>query len=433
MSNGQTGAKPTMTAPFTAGADTAPAAAKTRRPAPPDATAPTTQWPVVAIGVALAVVLALVIGLGHGPRQLALFALGLGLGIGLFHSRFGFTSAWRQFVAVGQGRALRAHTILIGASAILFTPILAGGTGFGGVKVSGSVAPFGLSVAIGAFLFGIGMQVGGACASGTLFAVGSGQTSIVLTLAGFVVGGTAGAATMDFWSNLPAVGSVSLAESRLGYGGALAVTLAVLALIAAVTLWVERLRTPPPIAPLPVVRGWTRVLRGSWPLWVGALVLAVLNTLVLLTSGSAWGVTSAFALWGSKIYSAFGGDPSGWAFWSGPRESVLQGSVFEDITSLTDFGIMVGALIASAAAGAFALHRRIPGRLALGAMIGGVVMGYGSRMAYGCNIGAYLDGIASGSLHGWLWGAAALVGTYAGLKLRPLFGHTNPKPTDSVC
>jgi hypothetical protein len=175
------------------------------------------------------------------------------------------------------------------------------------------------------------------------------------------------------------------------------------------------------------------VLRGSWPLWVGALVLAVLNAVVLMTSGSAWGITSAFALWGSKIYSAFGGDPSGWAFWSGPRAGVLHGSVFNDVTSLTDFGIMVGALIASAVAGAFALHRRIPGRLALGAVIGGVIMGYGSRMAYGCNIGAYLDGIASGSLHGWLWGLMALAGTWVGLKLRPLFGHTNPQPTDSVC
>jgi uncharacterized membrane protein YedE/YeeE len=381
----------------------------------------------------MAVALALLIWLGHGPRQLALFSLGLGLGVSLFHSRFGFTSAWRQLVAVRQGRALRAHTLLLGASALLFAPILATGAGFGGVHAQGSVAPVGLSVAIGAFLFGVGMQLGGACASGTLFAVGSGQTAILLTLAGFVVGGTAGAATMGWWSNLPSAGTVSLGQSRLGYGGALVVTLAVLALVAAATVWVERRRTPPPPAQPPTARGTVRVLRGSWPMWVGALVLAVLNALVLLTSGSAWGITSAFALWGSKIYSAVGGDPSGWAFWAGPRAHVLHGSVFDDITSLTDFGIIVGALIAAAAAGAFTLHRRIPGRLALGAVAGGVIMGYGSRMAYGCNIGAYLDGIASGSLHGWLWGLMALAGTWAGLKLRPLFGQSNPKPTDSVC
>jgi len=60
-------------------------------------------------------------------------------------------------------------------------------------------------------------------------------------------------------------------------------------------------------------------------------------------------------------------------------------------------------------------------------------MGYGARLAGGCNIGAYFSGIASFSLHGWVWGVVALLGTYAGLKLRPLFGLTNPKPVDSIC
>ena len=49
-------------------------------------------------------------------------------------------------------------------------------------------------------------------------------------------------------------------------------------------------------------------------------------------------------------------------------------------------------------------------------------MGYGARLAGGCNIGAYFSGIASFSLHGWLWGVLAIAGTYAGLRLRPLFG-----------
>jgi hypothetical protein len=98
-----------------------------------------------------------------------------------------------------------------------------------------------------------------------------------------------------------------------------------------------------------------------------------------------------------------------------------------------DIGIIIGALVASAAAGAFVLHRRVPGRLALGAVLGGILMGYGARIAFGCNIGAYFGGIASFSLHGWLGGILAVVGTFAGLLLRPLFGLTNPKPSDSVC
>ncbi len=53
-------------------------------------------------------------------------------------------------------------------------------------------------------------------------------------------------------------------------------------------------------------------------------------------------------------------------------------------------------------------------------LIGGLLLGYGARIAYGCNIGAMFSGIASMSLHGWLWGAAALLGTPIGVRLRHL-------------
>lgn len=39
----------------------------------------------------------------YGAKSGVLLLLGLGLGLALFHSRFGFTSAWRQLIAVGDG------------------------------------------------------------------------------------------------------------------------------------------------------------------------------------------------------------------------------------------------------------------------------------------------------------------------------------------
>ena len=56
------------------------------------------------------------------------------------------------------------------------------------------------------------------------------------------------------------------------------------------------------------------------------------------------------------------------------------------------------------------------------ALIAGLTLGYSSRLAFGCNVGAYFSGISSGSLHGWLWFAAALAGSYVGILLRPAFG-----------
>jgi uncharacterized membrane protein YedE/YeeE len=359
--------------------------------------------------------------------------LGLALGFTLFHSRFGFTSAWRQVVAVGQGVALRAHMLMLAVACVLFSVVLSTGVGLSGAP-KGFSNPVGIALLVGAFLFGMGMQVGGACASGTLFAVGSGQTAIVLTLFGFIAGSVLAALSYTFWFvTLPSGPTISLSKT-FGYPGALVLSLAVMALIVAISYAVAKRRNPPPVEDPPTARGLARVLRGSWPMWVGAIVLGGLNAAVLYVSGQPWGVTSAFGLWGSKILGGLGVDVSHWAFWQVPANAKsLSGSVFADRISVLDFGIMIGALIASAAGGAFVLHRRVPWRLALGSVLGGIAMGYGARLAGGCNIGAYFSGIASFSLHGWVWGLAALAGTFFGLRLRPLFGLTNPKPVDSIC
>ena len=65
-----------------------------------------------------------------------LFGIGLALGFVLFHSRFGFTSAWRQLVAVRQGKALRAHMLMLAVACTLFAPILAGGVALDGVPAA---------------------------------------------------------------------------------------------------------------------------------------------------------------------------------------------------------------------------------------------------------------------------------------------------------
>ncbi|GAB2791884.1 YeeE/YedE family protein [Streptomyces daliensis] len=406
----------------------------THVPAPEAAPAPRVRRLPLAVAGVIGVALTAYVWSAHGAKPGVLLLLGIGLGVALFHSRFGFTSAWRQLIAVGNGTGLRAHTLLLGTTATLFALIIGTGSGLFGSVPAPSAGTLGIGLLVGAFLFAVGMQLGGACASGTLFAVGSGQSTIVLTLGGFIAGSTLAAWQYGLWRDLPAMDPVVFAD-HVGWFGSWVLTVALLALVWLVARRIQARRTPPPVGTPPSARGaLARVLRGSWPLAVGALVLAVLGAAVLLVSGGAWGVTSAFALWGSKLVGALGGSPEAWAFWQEPKNAAqLSGPVLADKTSLTDIGIMVGAAVAAAAGGVWKLHRGMPLRTAVAAVLGGVLMGIGARMAGGCNIGAYLAGIASGSLHGWIWGAVALVGTWAGLRLRPLFGLGNPKPTDSVC
>ena len=373
-------------------------------------------------GLALAAGAALV-GAAVNPKQAALYILGAALGLVLYHAAFGFTSAWRVFVADRRGEGLRAQMVMLAIACCLFFPALAAGSLFG-QPVTGLISPVGVSVVVGAFIFGIGMQLGGGCASGTLYTVGGGSTRMILTLAAFVTGSAFGAAHLHWWAAQPSFAPVSLIK-LWGPWTALAVQLAAFAAIALVTVVLERRRhgrlVPADAAPR---HGLLRFLRGPWPLVAGAVALAFLNFATLALAGRPWGITSAFALWGSKIAAATGiADPASWPYWASPaQQAQLNGSVLNDVTSVMDIGIIVGALLAAALAGRFAPVWRVPLRSAAAAIVGGLLLGYGARLAFGCNIGAYFSGIASSSLHGWVWLVAAFAGNVLGTRLRPAFG-----------
>ncbi|RNL82532.1 YeeE/YedE family protein [Halostreptopolyspora alba] len=391
------------------------------------------RWLPLGIAFALIAVLTGYTGWAHGTQQAVLLLLGAGLGLALFHSRFGFTSAWRQLIAVGNGSGLRAHALLLGTTATLFALIIGTGTGLFGNEPQPMAGPIGVGLFVGAFLFGVGMQLGGACASGTLFAVGSGQSTIVVTLGGFIVGSVVYSAIWPLVNDLPELPPFVMSD-HIGWAGSWTITVVVLAAVVAGTRVVQNRSTPPPVGAVPSASGMVRAVRGSWPMLVGALVLAVLGGAVLLVSGGGWGITSAFNLWGAKFLQLVGLRPETWAFWQQPdMAEQLSSPVLTHKTSLTDIGIILGAAVAAASAGAWKLHTGLRWRTVVGALIGGILMGIGARLAAGCNIGAYLAGIASGSLHGWLWAVAALVGTWVGLRARPLFGLAVPKPGDSSC
>ena len=112
-----------------------------------------------------------------------------------------------------------------------------------------------------------------------------------------------------------------------------------------------------------------------------------------------------------------------WPYWqSAPNAAALRANVLTDVTSVMDIGIMLGALAAAGMAGRFAPLQRVPPKSMVAAVLGGLLLGYGARIAYGCNIGAYFSGIASSSVHGWLWFAAAFAGNGVGTRMRPVFG-----------
>ncbi len=346
----------------------------------------------------------------QGWRHGALLAIGALLGLALYAAGFGFTTAYRRLILRRDAAGIYAQLLMLALASLLFAPALAEGELFGR-PVTGAVAAFATQVAVGAFLFGLGMQLAGGCGSGTLFTIGGGNARMLVTLVAFCAGGFWASLDMDFWQRLPSAGAISLGRT-LGWPSALALQLGLMALVAGV-LW--RVARPAP--------AWRVMLRDYWPLIAGAVALAVLNFATLALAGHPWTITWAFTLWGAKSAMAMGWDPATNDFWSGGFQArALAGSVFRDITSVMNIGLVLGALAAATLAGRFAPSLRIPPLSLAAAVLGGVLMGYGARIAFGCNIGAFFSGVASTSLHGWLWIVAALAGNWLGVHLRPRFG-----------
>lgn len=352
----------------------------------------------------------------HGGMQKIYAVLIGGLaGLSLYHASFGFTAAWRHIVTEKKGTGLRAQFVLILLTSAVSFPLIAWGRDFG-VPTGGFVFPFGVAAAIGAFIFGIGMQLGGGCASGTLFTAGGGSTRMMITLAAFILGSVLATAHLPEWNQLPSLAPVSLIK-EFGPIGAFVLTAAILGLIA---VWSIRVEKSAHGGLLPA-RKTESLLSGPWSPMLGAVMIAVVCILTFVAIGRPWGITSGFALWGAKAFQLVGIPVETWTYWTW-QKTALESTVLRDTTSVMNFGIIFGAMAAAALAGKFAPVWHLSKRDLATAVIGGLLMGYGARLAYGCNIGAYLGGLTSGSLHGWLWLVFAFAGSLIGTRLRLKLG-----------
>jgi uncharacterized membrane protein YedE/YeeE len=364
---------------------------------------PRLDWPfLIAALLATAVLVALVLVDGH-PSAAALLLFGFALGTVFLKAEFSFTASWRRLIAHGQADGFLGGLLLIAIAAAAIVPVAALVPGFGG-----TIAPLGPSLVIGAFVFGIGMQLANGCGSGTLYTVGGGSGRMLVTLAFFIAGSVIGSLHLPAFMALGGIDPI-LASAMLGPWGGLAAVWASLAVAAAVAIGIARRRGA-------IVWPARRIV-------LGAALIGLLSIAVFAAGGHPWSVTFGFTLWGAKIASLFDFDFSAAGFWqwAGPKRA-LADSILSDTSSLTDIGMILGAMAAAAASAPFARAPWPPLKSLLAAAIGGLLMGWGARLGFGCNIGAFVGGVASGSLHGWVWFGAALGGCLIGIRLRPLFG-----------
>ena len=338
-------------------------------------------------------------------RQAVLFLVGIGLGATLAAARFGFTTGWRQLVTERDPSGAAGQLLLLALAALLAMPLLGQFP-----ELQAALGPPSISLIVGAFVFGIAMQVADGCGSGTLYKAGLGFPLNMGILPFFALGSFLGASHLQGWLALGQIEPIGFVQS---WGVPIALLLTaglLLGLAALMRLWVGPSKT------------W---FSKRW-VW-GAVLLSVFATLNLVLAGQPWGVVYGFGLWAGKLVTAAGMfDPTSNAFWSQASNAKHLGeSVLLDVTSITNIGILAGALWVSMkknASNTSSTARNQAATLtakqwAVG-LLAGLVMGYSSRLAFGCNVGAMLSGISTGSVHGWIWLPLAFAGTLIGLKIR---------------
>lgn len=351
------------------------------------------RYPLAAVLAAFFVFLVLAVSV----RQAVLLLVGVGMGAALAGARFGFTTGWRQLIEDKNPQGVTGQVMLLALASLAALPLLGQFP-----ELHAALGPPSVSLLLGAFVFGMTMQIADGCGSGTLYKAGVGVPLNMGILPLFALGSFLGSVHLDAWLSLGQIEPVSF-SAQFGTAPALILTLALLGVA------------------LLAVRAWVGPGQ-SWiqPRWVwGAVALAVLATLNLLLAGQPWGVVYGFGLWAAKASVGLGlFDPTGNAFWgqAGNAQRLTQ-TVLLDVTTITNIGILGGALWISANKPASDSKPLTRQQWVVG-LIAGFLLGYSSRLAFGCNVGAMLSGISTGSLHGWLWVPLAFGGTLVGVRLR---------------
>jgi uncharacterized membrane protein YedE/YeeE len=334
-----------------------------------------------------------------GLRFGLMILIGLGFGATLEGFRFGFAGPWRAMITKRDPAGIWAQLLAIGMVAIFAIPLIENHSS----EITGAAAPIGYAMVLGAFVFGAAMQVVLGCGSGTLVNAGSGNIVALIALPFFALGSFLGAYHLFWWTDL----GVLTIKKFEGWGG-VSITLFMICFVAIALWW----KAEPQFRRIP-----KRLI-------FAALIVSFLALANLIVAGQPWGVVYGLGLWVAKSahYSAI--DLSGSVFWAAPASlERINASVLTDYTSLTNIGIVMGAFLVAFWRGG--LSQPVPKlriRAWVWAAIAGLLMGYASRLAFGCNVGAFFSGISTGSLHGWVWFIAAFIGSYVGILLRPRFG-----------
>jgi len=304
-------------------------------------------------------------------------ALGLVLGLAFERGRFCFVSAFRDVHLFRNPWLLDGILVSIGAGAV--------GTSL--LIIAMGIHPLLLGtswyILVGAVMFGFGVSLAGACASGMVFRIPEGYVANMFELLGFSAG-------MLIWAEYLFIplskdyGAPVSIPSLLGIpAGVYGLVTGAAFLLAGLYLnrYVPRGKSGSHLS-------WTLDPRRSWdPRLVGLLLASVQVVMFAITPNSLLGFTAPFATLGAWVMMAAGADLKA-VPWVGSDYLGLYPLMVLTIAAFVGSGI--GALLG----GDFRVRVPAKRRRLVQALIGGVIAGLGAGIGLGCNVGNFYTGLS---------------------------------------
>ncbi|MGT2799196.1 YeeE/YedE family protein [Streptococcus marmotae] len=366
--------------------------------------------------------------------------IGAGLGYTLSRGYTGFAGSVNRAYRTGSTRLMRTMMMMFFITCLLSAAFL--------FNVDAStydlwVNPINWGLLLGGILFGFGMTFSSCCASGVLTDLVTALPRGLLTLIFFCLGVFIGFPIQNSASWIQKSWVTSETGEKLyggvylpdlfkfdgldGYLGALVLT----GILCLLVIWmahryearrkqdgtysghfgekiqdmeVNEVATE---APITVGDWYDRLFVKAWSLRTAAVVLAILFTLLMGITKAGWGASTPYGLWFGQVLLLFGVDASSLASFTLMPEKAFTTPFLNHPISVQNLGIVFGTIIFLLTSGTFTKvcksELRITKKQAFFYILGGFLMGFGTRLANGCNVGALFTPIANFSLSGWIF------------------------------
>jgi uncharacterized membrane protein YedE/YeeE len=380
--------------------------------------------------IASAVILAGLLGLayflstkeGASTAPVSLL-IGLSLGIVLERGRFCFYCIFRDGIEDKNTTGLLSVFAAIAAGAlgyaIVFGQFLPN-TSTDRLPPLAHIGPSSIPLALGAFLFGLGMTLSGACISGHLYRIGQGYLRAIPALIGTIIGfGIAFLLWNPIYLNFISGSPTIWLPHNFGYAGSLLLTLVIVTLLSAFAI--KKGINSEPISGARSEKITFRAIHQKlivdrWNPLVTGGVVGLIGTIAYLRV-EPLGVTRQISTTTRNLTLDNGIGPE---TLNGLDKMAGCIALVSDVITNNGWLLigLVGASLAAAIAGnRFKLSAITPVN-ATTALVGGILLGFGSMISLGCTIGVLLSGTQAFALSGWIFFGAVFLGVWTGIKLK---------------